>query len=288
MKGLHRAGDFLKAIVSEWRTDKAWLYAAALAFYVMLSLAPLLVVVLAVVGIFLGQTAAIDETVTQVRQLAGEQVARIVERVADELISRERSLTAAAFAGVFAIIGASNVFVQLKNTLNMIWGVQPQNQPKPLIGFITARAMAILFALAAGVLLLLSLLISSVLTAIAAYFSSVFPTGLWLWRSSDIVGSFLLLTLLFTSIYRFVPDARLRWRDAALGGAVTSVLFNVGKYLISLYLGWTSVASVYGAAGSVVVFLLWVYYSAEAVLLGAEFTSVYARRYGSLRSQKPS
>ncbi|QYO64072.1 YihY/virulence factor BrkB family protein [Leptolyngbya sp. 7M] len=277
----------LKETFQEWQTDKVSLWAAALAYYTMFSLAPLLLIAIAVAGSIFGEEAAQGELVAQIQGLIGRDGAEAIQAMIQNTQRTESGGVIATLVGVGTLLfGASGVFGQLQDALNTIWNVKP----KPGLGwksFVRSRFLSFAMVLVIGFLLLVSLILSAILAGISTFFTNYLQDFAALARFINFAISFGLITLLFASIYKFLPDVRLPWKDLWIGAAVTALLFNIGKYLIGLYLGSSGVTSTYGAAGSIVIILLWVFYSAQILLIGAEFTQVYARRRGSgLRPSK--
>ncbi|MEZ4732820.1 MAG: YihY/virulence factor BrkB family protein [Caldilineaceae bacterium] len=269
--------DMLKATYNQWSSDDATQLAAALAFYTTISITPLLVLVIAVVGFFLGQQAAQGQLQTQLQSIMGEQAAQFTETA----IANADQPTVGGIASLISLAillwGSTNVFTQLQNSLNAIWNVEPK-PGRGLMGMLKDRLLSFGMVLGIGFLLLVSLVLSAVLSAIANSFNNLIPGFDWLWQLLNYVISFAVTTLLFGLIFKILPDVEIAWKDVWIGAAITAVLFVVGQFALSLYLG--NQGSAYGVAGSVVVFLLWVYYSAQILFFGAEFTQVYATRYG--------
>lgn len=273
-------GALARATIDDWFDDKAPRLGAALAFYSVFSLAPLVVIALFIAGLVLPGEGPQQEVLAQIRSLAGERAAAGVA----ELIAAAREPPGGATApllGVAAmLLGASGVFGQLQDALNTIWEVKPR-PGRGLRGLIRDRFFSFTLVLGTGFLLLVSLIISAVLSAAAKWLAGLLPFPAWLMLVVNGVVSFLLVALLFALIFKFVPDAMIAWTDAAIGGLFTAALFSIGKLLIGLYLGRSTVISAYGAAGSIVLILLWIYYAAQILFLGAEFTQAYARIFGS-------
>jgi membrane protein len=267
----------LKETVSEWQEDQASQLAAALAYYTVVSIAPLLVLVVVLVGLIYGRETAQAELMAQVSSAVGEEGAQFL-RIALENAAQP---TLASVAGILSFLvllwGSTNVFSQLQNSLNAIWGVK--HQSSGFWGTLKDRFLAFLMVLGVALLLLVSLVISAVLSALANADQAWLPGLSWLWQLLNFALSFGIITLLFAAIYKVLPDAQIAWRDTLLGAAVTALLFVIGQFLLSFYLG--NAGSAYGAVGSLVVFLLWLYYSAQIFFFGAEFTQVYARHYGA-------
>jgi membrane protein len=271
----------LKETFKEWQEDKVTRLAAALAYFTIFSLAPLLIVVIAIAGAVFGHEAATGQLVREIRGLVGTDGARVIEDMIQNAATPGSGGTLATIIGVVTLIlGASGVFGQLQDALNTIWGVMP----KPGLGIketIKNRILSFALVLGIGFLLLVSLVLSAGLSAVDEFLNNQFPGGGLLLQILNFVISYAVITLMFATMYRFLPDVKIAWRDVWVGAAVTAALFTIGKFLIGLYLGNSSTASVYGAAGSLVVLLIWIFYSAQIMLFGAEFTQVYATRYGS-------
>ena len=278
----------MKARLQAWRdvvvtTFKNWFAhdsiaeSAALAYYTVFSLAPVLLVVIAIAGAVFGADAVRGRIVHQFGGLMGEEQAKMVQTVLQETQKEQQKGLAAAIGIVTLVVGATAVFSQLQASLNRIWQVKP----KPghfFKDFIRKRLLSFAIVIAIGFLLLVSLVVSAGVEALQNYVAQrIAGDALWLEWANALL-SFALFTLLFAMIYRILPDARIPWRDVWLGAVVTSLLFVLGKWAIGLYLGRTAATSAFGAAGSVIVLLLWVYYASFIVLLGAEFTYAYAKR----------
>ncbi len=267
---------------SEWNNHDATTMGAALAYYTVLSLAPLLIVAVSIAGMLYGQKAASGEIVNQVRDLVGAGGGEVIQSILANARSPAKGTLASAIGIITLLFGASGVFKALRDSLNRIWGVK---QAGRLGIWATIRREFATFGMVLGIgfLLVMSLVISAFVTAVGKFLHGKVPVGLLL--GSNAMVSMVVITLLFALIYRLVPSTRIRWSDVWVGAAVTAVLFTIGKYLIGLYLSKASVGSAYGAAGSLVALLVWVYYSAQIFLFGAEFTHVYAQMEGS-RSRK--
>jgi len=272
--------ELLKETFDEWNEDKASRLAAALAYYTVFSIAPLLIIVIAIAGSVFGEEAARGQIVGQIQGLVGRSGAEVIE-TAIENANKPATGTIASIISVIALLfGASGVFGQLRDALNTIWEVAP----KPGInvkGFIRQNFLSFSMVLGIGFLLLVSLVVSAVLAGLSTFLSNLLPGIDFLWQIANFAISFGVITLLFAMIYKFLPDVKITWSDVWIGAAITSLLFTIGKTLLGLYLGNGSFGSTYGAAGSLVVILAWVYYAAQILFFGAEFTQVYARKYGS-------
>lgn len=268
----------VKRSFSDWMEDKAPRLAAALAYYTVFSIAPLLIIVIAIAGLVFGPAEVQREVVAQVESLIGETGAAAVEGMLGSASDPESGIFAAIAGAVTLVLGASGLFGQLQDALNTIWEVAPRPD-RGIWGTIQDRFLSFTMVLGVGFLLLVSLVISAALAGLERYLGGILPEAIL--QIVNFIISFLVIMLLFAMIYKVLPDVEIAWRDVWLGAAITSLLFTIGKLLIGLYLGHSSVASAYGAAGSLAVILIWVYYSAQILLLGAEFTQVYANLYGS-------
>ena len=271
--------------IRAWQADKAPRLGAALAYYTLFAIAPVLLVVIAIAGAVFGEDAVRGEIVSQIDGLIGEEGAVAVQTLLQGAY-RPREGRLAAIVGSFTfILAASGAFLELQGALNTIWRVKP----KPASGinlrdFLARRLRSFALVVSIGFLLMVSLTVSAGLTAFGAWLgrrASGIPTLLGFINT---ILSLAVMTALFTLLYRVLPDVKLRWRDVVIGGLTTAILFTIGKGLIGLYLGRSPVTSSYGAIGSVLVLLIWVYYSAQILLLGAEFTRVYTER---TRSRPP-
>ena len=267
-----------KATVTRWSEDRAPKMAAALAYYTAFALAPLLLIAIAVAGLVFGPEAARGAVVEQIRGLVGEEGGRTVEEILVRAW-RPKEGTLALVLGIAALLAAATgVFGELQDSLNTIWKVQ-KKPGRGILGTLKDRFLSFSMVLGLGFLLLVSLVATAALQAFADLLTGD-AQGLLL-RILNFLVSFVFIAALFIALFKLLPDARTRWRDAALGGAATALLFTAGKVLIGLYLGRSSTASAFGAAGSFVVLLLWLNYSAQIVFLGAEFTKQWADRRGT-------
>jgi YihY family inner membrane protein len=270
----------LKTAGTRWWGDNTFQLGAALAYYTIFSLAPVVLIALSVAGLFFEKTTVQAELLRDINNTVGSRVGQAIESIAHYTQDTGTGALATVIGVVVLFFGATSVFAQLQDALNTIWGVKP----KEGIGWlktIKSRFWSFAIVLGIGFLLLVSLILSAVLAGIARFLTpSALPGGAWLWQSLNGLVSFGLITWLFALIYKLLPDAKVEWGDVWVGAAVTALLFVVGKYLIGLYLGRSSWISAYGAAGSLVVVLLWVYYASQIFLFGAEFTYVYANQSG--------
>ncbi len=269
----------LKEAFQEWQADKASLLAAALAYYTVFSITPLLVIAIAIAGAVFGQDTAQGEILEQINGLVGEQGAQVIETGLANADKPGTSSIASLVSAIVLLIGASGVFAQLQSALNTVWNVKVK--PNAGIGeFIRKRLLSFGMVLTIGFLLLVSLMFSAMLSGISKLQINLLPGLVSFWQLLNFGISFGFITLLFALIYKYLPDVKIRWKDVWIGAIITASLFVLGKFLIGLYLGHGSLGSTYGAAGSLIVFLAWVFYSAQILLFGAELTQVYARKYG--------
>ena len=267
--------------VRQWLEDKAPQLGAALAYYTVFSLAPLILVLLAVLGlIFHNDPAGAWNKVTeQLSYFLDRSALDVIHSIAQKASQPDKSVLATVIGLALALFGASGVFGQLQDALNTIWGVKA----KPgagVWGFLRARFLS--FAMVGGIcfLLLVSMTVESLLKGFSHYVQAHLPGGFAIAISVYLIFDFGVVTLLFAMIFRYLPDAKIRWRDVWIGAAITAFLFGLGKWALGLYLGSGSAASAYGAASSLITLLLWIYYSSQILLLGAEFTQVYADYFG--------
>ena len=269
----------IKEAAADWSHDRAPRLGAALAYYTVFSLVPFLVVVIALIGLVLGQEAAQSAILSHIATLVGDQSAAAIKDMIQRADQPSTGLVATGLAVVTLLFGASGVFGQLQDALNTVWGVEPK-EGRGVWGFIKDRFLSFVAVLGTGFLLLVSLLLSSALAVFGNWFSGLLPLPEALLHLFNFALSFVVVTGLFALIFKVLPDAKVAWRDVWVGALLTAALFTIGKYALGLYLGKSNVASAYGAAGSLVLILLWVYYSAQILLYGAEFTQVYANRLG--------
>jgi membrane protein len=275
--------NLLRSTFQEWNNDKCPRMGAALAYYTVFSLAPLMVIAIAIAGLVFGAQAARGELVDELATTIGRPAAVAVEDLlAQNCDAGGNTLVSLAGLAVL-LLGDSGVFVELEDALNTIWKV-PAARSATVLAFIRDRVLSFSLVLGTGFLLLVSLLLSAGLSALARFLTpQSLPGGLLLWQLVNLLVSYLFIALLFALLFKYLPSTRVRWGDVWIGAAGAAVLFTAGKYLLGLYLAQTGIASGFGAAGSLAVILVWVFYSSQMLLLGAEFTHLYAQRYGSLR-----
>ena len=271
----------IKDTFVQWIDDNPFQMAAALAYYTLFSMAPLLMIAIAVAGSVFGREASQDQIIGAIQDLVGFQSARAIQAIIESAGQRPDSgFFATAAAMILLLLGAAGVVGQLQDSLNAIWRVASKTG-RGIMGFVRDRLVSYSMVLGVGFLLVVSLVISALLTAVSGIVGGFLTIDPATAHSLDLIVSFALITLLFAVIYKYVPDVRIAWRDVWIGAATTSLLFSVGKFLIGFYLGHSTVTSIYGAAGSLVTLLLWVYYSSLMFFFGAELTQIYATRYGS-------
>jgi membrane protein len=260
---------------------------AALSYYTIFSVAPLLLVVISIAGFVFGADAAAGHIYRELQGLVGAEGAATIQSMVKSASTPQRSVigTIAGFATL--LVGATTVFAELQSALDRIWRV-PAPKREGILALVRNRVLSFGLVLAIGFLLLISLIVTAALSALGAWWAPAFGSWEVLLQIANFAVSFAIVTVLFAAIYKWLPRARIGWRDVWIGAVVTSVLFTIGKQLIGLYIGKSGVVSGFGAAGSVVVMLIWVYYSAQIFLLGAEFTWLYAYRFGSRRGQQPA
>ena len=270
----------LRATYIQWTEDHAQGLGAALAFYAIFSLAPLLLIVIAMAGLVFGQEAAEGQIIGQIQSVVGEQSAKAIQSMIEEARKPATGIIATVLAMVMMFLGAIGVFAQLQEALNTIWKVEERPR-EGMWKTLEARFISLIAVLGTGFLLLITLVISAGLSAIGTSLEHVLPVPAFLLQLINVFVSFAIVTLLFAMIYNLLPDISIQWGDVWIGAIITSFLFTIGKFVIGLYLGHSNVGIAYGAAGSLVVILIWVYYASQIFLLGAEFTAVYAESHGS-------
>ena len=273
-----RITTFTGEVFDHWSRDNAPRLSASLAYYTILSSAPLLVISIAMADRVFGQQAVQGQLAWEIQTLVGGDAAQAIQAVIRGAHRPTSGLIATILSIVTLIVGASSVMVELHSALNLIWGIPDSAAGSwlaDIFSFIKLRFYSSLVVIAAGCLLLISLVASVFITTIGKFFLPLLPTPEWVLHLAAFAASFIVVTLLFGAIYKLLPDVSLRWSDVLIGASVTSLLFTIGKQLLAIYLGRVGFESTYGAAWTVVIFLVWVYYSAQLFFLGAEFTKVY-------------
>jgi membrane protein len=276
----------LRDSVRAWLADYAPSMGAALSYYTIFSIAPLLIIVIAIAGLAFGEKAASGAIFEQMRGMVGDSGAAAIQGLVASASKPTTSIFAAVTGLVTLVLGATTVLGELQTALDRIWRAPPARQTA-WWRLLRGRVLSFGMILVIGFLLLVSLVMSAAIVAIGDWWGPWFGKMRWLLEALNFAVSFMVVTALFAMIYKVLPRVHIAWRDVWVGAAVTALLFTAGKFLIGLYIGKSGVSSGFGAAGSVVVLLVWVYYSAQIFLLGAEFTSIYTYRHGSLRGQVP-
>ncbi len=280
MKALSAAWHLLRDTFSSFVDDEALSWGASIAYYTLFSIAPVLLVVVAIAGLVFGRDAAEGAIVGQFSLLMGHQTAVALQGMI-ESAARPREGTLATIIGVAVLfVAVSGVFGEVQSAMNAIWKAAPDEQ-STVTRLLRARLVSMGLVVTAGFLLIVSLAASAALSAFSTYLRVVFPQVLVVLNIVDIVLSALLIGGLFAAMFKVLPDTDIAWRDVAVGALASTILFEGGKYAIAFYIGQSNVASSYGAAGALIVLLVWIYYSAQIFLLGAEFSRAYAKRYGS-------
>jgi membrane protein len=273
--------DLFRKAAAAWSEDRAPRLGAAISYYTVFSLAPLLLISIAVAGFVVGGDTARTGVIDAMGGLIGNDGGKAIEGMIDNAAKHRGGGILASIVGVaMLLLGASGVFIELQDSLNTVWGVEAK-PGRGIKGFLHDRFLSFAMVLGIGFLLLVSLVVTAFLGAMGEWMSATLPGGEAVWQVVNTVVSLGVVALLFAMIFKFVPDVQLTWRDVAVGAVVTAILFSIGKLAIGLYLGKSSTASVFGAAGSLAILFIWIYYSAQIVLFGAEFTQVWANTYGS-------
>lgn len=287
--GWRDLGVILARSLDEWTKHKAPRLGASLSFYTLLSIAPLLMVLVFGIALVIGPEAAQKSLIEQVQILAGRQGAAAAEFLLQGTRSTGHGVVATVAGLVTLLFGASGVMIELRDALNIIWDVcTPELKGlKEVYGFLKERLFSFAIVLAMGFVLLLSLAVSAAISALGTLSATTLPAHVAVLHVVSSIASFCVVTGLFAAIYKFVPDVKIEWEDVVLGAAVTSMLFTLGKLAIGIYLGTAAFGSMYGAAGSIVLFIVWVYYSAQIFFFGAEFTKLFSQRYGSQSPAPP-
>ena len=278
-RGLKRVWPVLKKAAADWIRDRAPRLGAALAYYTIFSMVPLLIVIIAIIGLVFGQEAAQSAIMDQISNLIGPQSAAAIKDMIQRADQPSTGIIGTIIATVTLLMGAAGFFGQLKDALNTVWGIEPK-AGRGIWGFVKDNFLSFATLLGTAFLLLVSLLLSTALAAIGKWFGQLLPLPEVVLQTFNLLLSLVVITGLFALIFKVLPDAHIAWRDVWVGAALTSVLFTIGKFAIELYLGKSNVGSSYGAAGSLVLILVWVYYSVQILLYGAEFTQVYANLMG--------
>jgi membrane protein len=272
---MFQAWQLVKQTIDEWLADEAPRMGASLAYYALFSLAPLLVILVAIVGfVYKGDT--IGQIQRQLQSIVGIEAATTIAAAVHNASTFDKGIIASIASFVVLSLCATGVFSELHTAMNKIWKVR-RHRPGFVMGVLKDKFASFMMVLASAFLLLVSMILSAVLSTVTAHFSYLLPGANLPWHIADFIVSLGAATLLFALLFRYLPDERVMWKDVWTGAVTTAFLFDIGKFLIGFYIGKSSVGSVFGAAGSGVVILAWVYYSSQLIFLGAEFTQVYAR-----------
>ncbi len=277
--------QLLKDSALKWNADDAASMGAAIAYYTIFSIAPLLIIILAVAGFVFGAEAARNQIFAEMRGMVGEEGALAVQGLVDSASRPGEGLFATITGLVLTMLGATGVFAELQGAMDRIWKVPAQRRESGLWSLLRRRMLTFGILLAVAFLLLVSLAVSAFISSLQSLVYSPSGDDALLWQAINFMISFSIITALFALLFKLLPQVSVAWRDVTIGAAFTALLFNIGKWLIGLYIGKTGVTSGFGAAGSLIAVVLWVYYSAQIFLLGAEFTWLYAERFGSRRKR---
>ena len=269
----------LKETFKEFMADKAMRLSAALAYYSVFSLAPLLIIAISIAGAIYGEDAARGAIEYQLKDAIGGDAARVVQDMVKAAYLDDKGSLMTVVSVAILLVTASIVFAQLKDAMNTIWGIG-MKPGRGVKGFVKTRLLALSMVLVIGFLLLISLVLSTAIAAATNWLGNAMPIPGFIFQALSFLLSLGVVTVLFALIFKILPDADVRWRDVWIGALITAILFSIGQLLLGLYLGREGAASAYGAAGAIILLLSWVYYSANILLLGAEFTQVYARQRG--------
>jgi membrane protein len=273
--------SFLKEVFSDFSDDKVMKYSASLSYYTVFSIAPILIIIISIAGIFFGREAVQGQIFGQIRGLVGTDAAAQIQDMIGKTHRAGNNFVATIVSTIILVVGATGIFGEIQDSINSIWGLK--SKPKRgIIKILLNRVISFSLIISLGFILMVSLVLSAFITAVSERLGSVFPgSGVVFVSVIDQVISFVVISFLFAVIFKFLPDARIKWRDVSKGALVTGLLFIIGRYLIGLYVAKTNVGNVYGAAGSIIIIMVWVYYTAVILYFGAEFTKVYSVKYGS-------
>jgi len=278
--------SMVKESVTAWIDDFAPSMGASIAYYTAFSIAPLLIIVIAIAGLVWGQEAASGYLYAQLAGILGDEGTKAVQAMVASASNMKEGVLATVVGVALLVVGATTVFAELQSDLDRIWKAPAVKRDEGFWGMIRSRVLSLGLVVSIGFLLLVSLVVSAALAAFGKWWGSIFGEMEWLFHVLDFVVSIGVIAVMFALMYKILPRVKIAWHDVWIGAGVTALLFAIGKFLVGLYVGKTSVASSFGTAGSLAVLLVWVYYSAQIFLLGAEFTWVYAHRYGSRRGEE--
>ncbi|HSO20114.1 MAG TPA: YihY/virulence factor BrkB family protein, partial [Desulfosarcina sp.] len=266
-----------ETLLAGWE-DNVFRFAAAIAFYTVFSMAPILLISLGIASLVFDAEKAKTQIVQEIETLTGPEGGKVTRQVFENTDIMRRNPAAVAFGIAALLLGSTAVFANLQASLNQIWRVAPRPRRSMWVDLLRVRVRSFGIVLAVGFLLLVSMVFSALISALQSLMADQAGRSALLWRTFNLMVSFGMVTLLFAMIYKYLPDAKIAWRHVVFGAAITSALFSIGKYLIGYYLGKVAIGSTYGAAGSFVILLIWIYYSALICFFGAEFTQIFARR----------
>src|SRR2546430_524152 len=272
--------NLLKDAAKAWVNDNVPRLGAALSYYTVFALSPLFVIVLFIGSLWFNKSSVREALFNQLAGIIGTQGASAIQSVLGGSMPHNHGLLASAIAIITLLLSATGLFIELQSDLNTIWGVE-ENSGLGVWGFIKNRLLSFAMVVGIGFLLLVSLIVSAALAAFASYIGGIMPGLGTIWMVMHALTSFCVITVLFAMIFKVLPDVKIAWREVWIGAVITALLFTGGKFLLGLYLGRSSTVSAYGAAGSIVLILLWVYYSAQILFFGAELTQAYTRRVGA-------
>ena len=276
-----RTFSFIKEVFSDFSEDRVLKYSASLSYYTVFSIAPILIIIISVSGIFFGREAVQGQIFSQINGMVGNEAAAQIQDMIGKTHRSGNNFLASVVSVIILVVGATGIFAEIQDSINSIWGLKS----KPKRGFIKIilnRVISFSLIISLGFILMVSLVLNAFIAAVSERLAQVFPgSGVYFVTIVDQLLSFIVISFLFAVIFKVLPDAKIKWRDVSKGAIVTGLLFILGRYAISLYVAKSEVASVYGAAGSIIILMVWVYYTAVILYFGAEFTKVYSIKYGS-------
>ncbi len=277
---IKQAFSFLKQVIEDFLEDKALKFSASLSYYTIFSIAPFLAIIIAFAGFFFGKEAIQGELYPQINDLVGNEAALQIQQMITNIHLSKNSTFATVVSFIVLLIGATGIFSEIQDSINHIWGLK--SKPKRgLLKMLLNRLISFSLIISLGFLLMVSLLLNTVVDALSRQLLKILPdNGVYVVDILNNCLMFIVLSLLFGIIFKVLPDAKIKWRNVMVGAVTTTVLFMIGKFFIGFYLGHSNLGSVYGTAGSIIIVMLWVYYSAVILYFGAEFTKVYAKKYG--------
>ncbi len=278
---LKNVWGFLKEVMSDFSDDKAMKYSASLSYYTVFSIAPILIIIISIMGIFFGREAVSGHITSQIQGLVGQDAAKQIQAMIANTHRSGNTFVASVISIIILVIGATGIFAEIQDSINSIWGLK--SKPKTgIVKIIINRLISFSLIISLGFVSMVALLLNAVVDAISTKLGQIVPgAGLIFVNIINYVLSFVIISFMFAVIFKVLPDARIKWRDVIKGAMLTAVLFIIGRSLIGLYVANSNLGSVYGAAGSIVIILVWVYYTAIILYFGAEFTKVYSIKYGS-------